>query len=122
VPDVRRARTFSLAGLRRLRFGSNADEDVAARGALLAILLLGVAYADADPDLRAYCDVSAPSAETRLDDQPVDIDLSISACEAFLAAAIERLPARLAWQGGVQSVAGDEALNRGAQDVSDDEA
>jgi CRISPR-associated protein Csb1 len=122
VPEVRRARTFSLAGLRRLRFGSNADEDVAARGALLAILLLGVAYADADPDLRAYCDVSAPSAETRLDDQPVDVDLSIPACEEFLAAAIERLPARLAWQGGVQSVAGDEALNRGAQDGSDDVA
>lgn len=122
VPEVRRARTFSLAGLRRLRFGTDADEDVGARGALLAILLLGVAYADADPDLRAYCDVSAPHAATLLDDEPVDLDLSIPACEAFLAAAAERLPERLAWHGRVQSLAGDEALNRGAQDVSDDEA
>ena len=54
VPEVRRARTFSLAGLRRLRFGGSADEDVAARGALLAMLLLGVAYGDADPEIRAY--------------------------------------------------------------------
>lgn len=122
VPEVRRARTFSLAGLRRLRFGSNADEDVAARGALLAVLLLGVAYADADPDLRAYCDVSAPKAELLLDDEPVDVDLSIAACEAFLAAAVQRLPERLAWQGAVQRLAGDEALNRGAHDVSGDEA
>ena len=53
VPEVRRARTFSLAGLRRLRFGGSVDEDVAARAALLAMLLLGVAHADADPDLRA---------------------------------------------------------------------
>lgn len=57
VPEVRRARTFSLAGLRRLRFGGSVDEDVAARAALIAMLLLGVAHADADPDLRAYCDV-----------------------------------------------------------------
>ncbi|MGH2916408.1 MAG: type I-G CRISPR-associated RAMP protein Csb1/Cas7g [Solirubrobacteraceae bacterium] len=119
VPEVRRARTFSLAGLRRLRFGGDADEDVAARGALLAMLMLGVAYADADPDLRAYCDVSAPSAQTLLDDEPVDVDLSITACEAFLAAAVERLPERLGWGGQVQILAGDEALNRGAQDVSD---
>jgi CRISPR-associated protein Csb1 len=122
VPEVRRARTFSLAGLRRLRFGADAGEDVAARGALLAILLVGVAYADADPDLRAYCDVSAPSAQTLLDDEPVELDLSIAACEAFLATAVERLPERLAWQGQVQHLTGDEALNRGAEDASDDEA
>ena len=121
VPEVRRARTFSLAGLRRLRFGNDSDEDVAARAALLAILLLGVAYGDADPDLRAYCDVSAPNAETLLDDEPVDLDLSIAACEAFLSATVERLPERLAWHGQVQSLSGDEALNRGAQDVADDE-
>src|SRR5690606_34811398 len=35
VPEVRRARTYSLAGLRRLRFGGSADDDVAARAALL---------------------------------------------------------------------------------------
>jgi CRISPR-associated protein Csb1 len=39
VPEVRRARTFSLAGLRRLRFGGSADDDVAARGALMPILI-----------------------------------------------------------------------------------
>jgi CRISPR-associated protein Csb1 len=121
VPEVRRARTFSLAGLRRLRFGGDADEDVAARGALLAVLLLGTAYADADPDLRAYCDVSAPRAATQLDDEPVDLDLTIDACEAFLAAAIDRLPDRLAWRGQVRGLAGDESLNRGAQDSADDE-
>ncbi|MGH2901614.1 MAG: type I-G CRISPR-associated protein Cas7, partial [Solirubrobacteraceae bacterium] len=38
VPEVRRARTYSLAGLRRLRFGGTPDEDVAARAALLAML------------------------------------------------------------------------------------
>lgn len=51
VPEVRRTRTLSLAGLRRLRFGGSTDDDVAARGALLAMLLLGAAYADADPEL-----------------------------------------------------------------------
>lgn len=49
VPEVRRARTISLAGLRRLRFGGTAAEDVAARAALLAMLLLGAAQTDADP-------------------------------------------------------------------------
>jgi CRISPR-associated protein Csb1 len=97
VPEVRRARTFSLAGLRRLRFGGSGEEDIAGRGALLAMLLLGAAYADADPDLRAYCGVSAPRARTLLDGEPVDVDLSIPACEEFLAYAIGRLPS--VWRG-----------------------
>ena len=117
VPEVRRARTFSLAGLRRLRFGGSADEDVLARAALLAMLLLGAAYGDADPDLRAYCDVSAPRSTTLLDDDPVELDLSIAACERFLADAIAALPERLRWSGQVRRVEGDEALNRGAADA-----
>lgn len=122
VPEVRRARTFSLAGLRRLRFGGSAEEDVAARAALLAMLLLGTAYGDADPDLRAYCDVSAPRARTLLDDEEVELDLSIDSCTAFLAAAIERLPERLRWTGQVRRLVGDEALNQGALslDASED--
>lgn len=118
VPEVRRARTLSLAGLRRLRFGDTVDEDVAARGALLAMLLLGAAYADADPDLRAYCDVAAPNAQTLLDDEAIELDLSIDACAAFLSEAIERLPSRLAWSGQVQSLTGDPSLNRGAEDLA----
>lgn len=117
VPEVRRARTFSLAGLRRLRFGGTTDEDVAARTALLAMLLLGVAYGDADPDLRAYCDVSAPRATTLLDYEAVDLDLSIDSCEAFLSASIDGLPDRLAWTGQVQRLIGAPALNRGALNV-----
>ena len=116
VPEVRRARTFSLAGLRRLRFGGSADDDVAMRGALLAMLLLGAAYADADPDLRAYCDVSAPRATVSLDDETVDLDLSIDTCSAFLADAIDRLPSRLAWTGQIQAVTGDAALSKVARD------
>ncbi len=118
VPEVRRARTFSLAGLRRLRFGGSMEDDVSARAALLAMLLLGAAYSDADPDLRAYCDVSAPRATVDLDGEVTDLDLSIEGCEAFLALAIRRLPERLAWTGQVQRVLGDEALNRGAQDAA----
>jgi len=121
VPEVRRTRTLSLAGLRRLRFGGTVEEDVAARGALLGLLLLGAAYADADPDLRAYCDVAAPRARTLLDDQEVDLDLSIDASETFLSEAIERLPARLGWSGQIQVVMGDPALNRGAEDASADD-
>ncbi|MGO9791182.1 MAG: type I-U CRISPR-associated protein Cas7 [Solirubrobacteraceae bacterium] len=116
VPAVRRARTFSLAGLRRLRFGGSVDEDIAARGALLAMLLLGAAYADADPELRAYCDVSAPHARTLLDGEEVELDVSIASCEQFLADAIGRLPDRLKWDGQIQHVVGAAALNRGAQD------
>jgi CRISPR-associated protein Csb1 len=121
VPEVRRARTYSLAGLRRLRFGGSAEEDVAARGALLAMLLLGAAYADADPEIRAYCDVSAPRAKTFLDDEQVELDLSIESCTAFLAEAIERLPQRLAWTGQVQVVDGAASLDRGATATADDE-
>ncbi len=117
VPEVRRVRTISLAGLRRLRFGGDRDDDLAARGALLAMLLLGSAYADADPDLRAYCDVSAPRPTTLLDEDAVDLDLSIDACEAFLKHAIARLPERLSWHAQVQDVTGDEALNRGVRDA-----
>jgi CRISPR-associated protein Csb1 len=121
VPEVRRARTLSLAGLRRLRFGGALEEDVAARGALLAMLLLGIAYADAEPDLRAYCDVSAPSARTRLDGREVELDLSIPTCERFLASAIERLSERLRWSGQRQCLEGDPAIARGAQDVTDED-
>lgn len=122
VPEVRRARTLSLAGLRRLRFGGAVEEDVAARGALLALLLLGAAYSDADPELRAYCDVAAPQAHTLLDDKEVELDLSIEACDAFLGEALERLPARLGWSAQVQAVTGDPSLNRGAEDTTADDA
>lgn len=118
VPEVRRARTYSLAGLRRLRFGGSADDDVAARGALLAMLLLGMACADADPDLRAYCDVAAPRGEMLLDSETVELELSLDRCSAFLEEAISRLPKRLAWNGQVQSLDGDPAFSAGAQDDS----
>lgn len=121
VPEVRRARTFSLAGLRRLRFGGSAQEDVAARGALLAMLLLGAAHADANPDLRAYCDVQAPRARTALDAEEVQLDLSIEACEGFLAQAIERLPERLAWEGQVRALEGDPEIGGGAVDDTGEE-
>lgn len=121
VSEVRRVRTYSLAKLRRLRFGGSEDEDVAARTALLALLLLGAAYADADPELRAYCDVGAPRATVLLDDEQVDLDLSIEACTEFLAHAIERLPRRLAWTGQVIELEGHEALASGARDGGDDE-
>lgn len=114
VPDVRRARCYSLAGLRRLRFGGTEDEDVAARTALLALLLLGAAYADADPDIRAYCDVAAPQGQTLLDTGPVDLDLSIEACTAFLADSIAALPERLAWSGQMIELDGKQSLERGA--------
>ncbi|MCD6727008.1 MAG: type I-U CRISPR-associated RAMP protein Csb1/Cas7u [Solirubrobacteraceae bacterium] len=118
VPEVQRARTYSLAGLRRLRFGGSAGEDVAARTALLAILLLGAAYADADPEIRAYCDVAAPQGRVLLDDEMVELDLSIESTGAFLRHAIDQLPERLAWTGQVIELIGDPALDRGA--VSDD--
>lgn len=120
VPEVRRARTYSLAGLRRLRFGGSEDEDVAARGVLLGMLLLGTAYADADPEIRAYCDVAAPKAEVHLDDEKVELDLSIESCSEFLAAGIAQLPKRLAWTGQVMRVEGDPELDRGARSESDD--
>jgi CRISPR-associated protein Csb1 len=122
VPEVRRARTYSLAGLRRLRFGGSADEDVAARAALLAMLLLGAAYADADPEIRAYCDVGAPVGQPELDGMPADLDLSIDACEQFLASAIVSLPDRLAWTGQTVELIGDPALDRGAVAADQPEA
>lgn len=122
VPEVRRARTHSLAGLRRLRFGGSEDDDVAARTAILALLLLGAAYADADPDIRAYCDVAAPQGQTLLDVEPVDLDLSIEACTAFLADAIAALPERLAWSGQVIELDGKQSLESGAVAEAADDA
>jgi CRISPR-associated protein Csb1 len=119
VPEVRRARTYSLAGLRRLRFGGAQNEDVAARRALLAMLLLGAAYGDADPEIRAYCDIAAPHGRVLLDDELVELDLSIDACTAFLADAIDELPERLAWTGQTIALVGDPALVRGATDDAD---
>lgn len=121
VPEVRRARTYSLAGLRRLRFGGTSDEDVAARKVLLAMLLLGAAYADADPEIRAYCDIAAPRSQVLLDDEVVELDLSIESCGAFLTDAIDGLPARLAWTGQTTALVGDPALVRGATDDADDD-
>jgi len=122
VPEVRRARTYSLAGLRRLRFGGTREEDVLARSALLALLLLGAAYADADPEIRAYCDVSAPRGEVRLDDESVKLDLSIDACTAYLAEAITALPERLAWTGQAIELQGAPSLDRGATIETDEAA
>jgi CRISPR-associated protein Csb1 len=119
VPEVLRSRTYSLAGLRRLRFGGSKEEDVAARAALLAMMLLGAAYADADPAIRAYCDLTSPSGQLFLDDERVDLDLSIEACEEWLAEAISELPERLGWNGGLIELEGDPALDRAA--TSDDE-
>jgi CRISPR-associated protein Csb1 len=121
VPEVRRARTISLAGLRRLRFGGEPEDDVLARTALLAMVLLGVAHADATPDIRAYCDVTAPKARTFLDDEPVDLDLTIDSCRTFLGEAISALPARLEWTGQLQNLDGDAALAAGVDDGSDPE-
>lgn len=120
VPEVRRARTFSLAGLRRLRFGGSPDEDVASRTALLALLLLGAAYADADPEIRAYCDLAAPRATVTLDGEDADLDLTIEACTAFLEHAIAQLPDRLAWTGQTTRLDGDPALDRAATPVADE--
>lgn len=119
VPAVLRARTISLAGLRRLRFGGDEADDVAARTALLAMLLLGAAYADADPEIRAYCDLSAPRATTVLDEDPVELDLSVEACSAFLAQAVLALPERLAWSGQTQLIQGDASLVAGAEDTDE---
>lgn len=119
VPEVRRARTYSLAGLRRLRFGGSVEDDVAARAALLAMMLLGAAYADADPEIRAYCDLASPRGQVLLDDQLTELDVSIDACERFLADAIDRLPEHLAWNGQTIRLFGDPSLDRGA--VSDAE-
>jgi len=120
VPEVRRARTYSLAGLRRLRFGGTPEEDVLARSALLALLLLGAAYADADPEIRAYCDVAAPRGEVLLDGEPVELDLSIEACTAHLADTIAALPGRLAWSGQTIELDGAPALDRGATADADE--
>lgn len=120
VPEVLRARTYSLAGLRRLRFGGTAEEDVTARAALLAMLLLGAAYADGDPAIRAYCDLTSPTGQVLLDDEIVELDLSIASCEAYLQAAISALPQRLAWTGQLIELDGDPALDRGATAGSED--
>jgi len=117
VPEVRRARTYSLAGLRRLRFGESADDDVCARMALMGMLLLGAAYADADPEIRAYCDVSAPSGRVFLDEEEAELNLSIAECTKFLSDAIDGLPSRLRWAGDAIEVDGDPALDRGAIDA-----
>lgn len=121
VPEVRRARTYSLAGLRRLRFGGTEQDDIAARRALLAMLLLGAAYADADPEIRAYCDVAAPRGSLFLDDAELDVEVSIDACEAFLAGAVAALPERLAWTGQTLVVEGDASLERGVIADADDD-
>ncbi|MBB4663299.1 type I-G CRISPR-associated RAMP protein Csb1/Cas7g [Conexibacter arvalis] len=120
VPAVRRARTYSLAGLRRLRFGGTAEDDAKARTALLAMLLLGAAYADADPEIRAYCDLSAPRGRVLLDDREAELDLSIDACAAFLEEAIADLPERLAWTGQTISLDGEPSLDRAATATADD--
>ena len=119
VASVHRVRTFSLAGLRRLRFGDSEDEDVKARATLLAMLLLGAAYADADTALRAYCDLTEPNAQVYLDQELVDLDLSIESCEAFLGDCIDALPARLRWSGQVKKLVGDPELSRGSRAESD---
>ncbi|GBD45912.1 hypothetical protein HRbin41_00731 [bacterium HR41] len=123
VPEVRRVRTISLAGLRRLRFGGSHEDDVKARTALLAMILLGAAYADQNPEIRAYCDIGTPRARVLLDDEErANLDLSVEACPGFLERALRELPGRLAWRGHDQVVDGDPELARGAVEDSGKES
>jgi CRISPR-associated protein Csb1 len=125
-----RSRVLSFAALRQMRFGLAADprRDPAARAALAALALQGVARADAELSLRANCDlVEAGPTTVRLDRRHGQFDdlapLSIEAGDALLEAAIARLAevTDVKWDGQVLEFVGNPAIVAVAEDVDPDD-
>jgi len=121
-----RSRVLSFAALRQTRFGLDPDpqRDAAARAALAALALHGIARADAELSLRANCDlVEAGPTTVRLDRRYGQFDelvpLSIDAGDALLEAAIAHLAevTGVEWDGQVLEFVGNPAIVAAAQDV-----
>ena len=118
-----RSHVLSFAALRQIRFGGDADADVACRALLAALALNGLARSDDELVLRANCDLREAGPSTvELDQrggQPRRLDpLSIAAADDLLASALSRAEAvaNVRWNGVALRVTGNPTVLAGASD------
>lgn len=86
---------ITLAGLRRLRFGADAERDLAGRAYIAALGLLALAEADAQGyALRSRCDLvcdgAAPLERVRFDGSAEAIDVDVETARALYEAAFDQ--------------------------------
>lgn len=123
-----RSWVLSFAALRQLRFGSDAQGNVAGRALLAAFGLAAMARSERELYLRANCDLVESAAPTvTLDErfgnkrelQPVTVE----AADALLAEAIEaaRNAGVADWSGQVLKVTGNPVILHGAVDGDDED-
>lgn len=117
-----RSQVLSFAALRQLRFGGSADEDVACRALLAALMLAGLARANDELVLRANCDLTeaaAPEMELDLRNgrRAHLASLRPEEADALLVEAIAeaRRVAGVRWEGQQLKVAGNPIIIKGAE-------
>lgn len=120
-----RHHVLSFAALRQLRFGLGYDGDVSVRAMIAAWVLTGLAYSDAELNLRANCDLreAGPSrvvldgrygAEVEL--EPLNPQAMSSVLDDAIRAAVAE---GLRWEGQVLHVDGDPSIIEGAEHDDD---
>ncbi|SFU16279.1 type I-U CRISPR-associated RAMP protein Csb1/Cas7u [Arthrobacter sp. ov118] len=122
-----RSRVLSFATFRQIRFGADAQGDAACRAVLAALALNGIARADAELYLRAYCHlVEAGPSVTELDLRAGETQAvvlpSIEEADAILEEAFAgaKEHAGVDWNGQILEVRGNPVVIEGRVDESAD--
>lgn len=123
-----RSWVLSFATLRQLRFGSDAEGDVAGRALLAAFGLAAMARSERELYLRANCDLvesGAPvvSLDERFGNKRELQPITVEAADALLGEAIEaaREAGVADWDGQVLKVTGNPVILHGAVDGGDED-
>jgi len=123
-----RTHVLSFAALRQLRFGGDAEANVACRALLGAYALAGLARADSELYLRANCDLVENSpAKVSLDRRSGEFEeiapLSIAAADELLEEALSAAQSRagISWEGRVFKVKGNDEIFAAASADADEE-
>lgn len=118
-----RSHVLSMATLRQMRFGADAEGNAACRALLAALALNGLARSDSELRLRANCDLTESGASEVVLDQrfgaKLTLDaLTIEAADELLEQALgyAEKTARINWKGQVLSLDGDPAIIAGSVD------
>ncbi|MEX3504811.1 type I-U CRISPR-associated RAMP protein Csb1/Cas7u [Corynebacterium sp. LK2510] len=125
--DIIRSWVVSFAGLRQLRFGGNAEQDVAGRALLAALGLSAIARAEEELYLRANChlvEAGAPivTLDKRFGESETLEPLTVGATDKLLAEtlAVAQAAGVVDWHGQVLEFEGNPDILGGAVDEAEE--
>ncbi|MDO5633422.1 MAG: type I-U CRISPR-associated RAMP protein Csb1/Cas7u [Micrococcus sp.] len=126
--SITRRRVLSFSALRQLRFGGNAEADVAIRALLAAYGLLGMALSDRELHLRANCDLVEASRprvvlDLRYGDEEERAPISPEVALEVFTAALDNAEqvAGVEWSGQIMALTGNQKI-LGAASTDEPEA